>query len=77
MTVGSALEKFMPKANGSASVSYSTKKFGFSASIDGRYNERGRRQDNMKLLHRNNSDTLDAWVRSTRDGMEKGWSEGV
>lgn len=77
MTAGSALEKFMPKANGSASVSYSTKKFGFSASIDGRYNERGHRQDNMKLLYGNDSDTLEAWMRSTRDGMEKGWSEGV
>lgn len=77
LTAGSALEKFLPRANGSASVSYSTKKFGFSASIDGRYNERGRRQDNMKLLYGQDSDTLDAWVRSTRDGIEKGWSEGV
>lgn len=77
LTAGSALEKFLPRANGSASVSYSTKKFGFSASIDGRYNERGRRQDNMKLLYGHDSDTLDAWVRSTRDGIEKGWSEGV
>ena len=77
MTAGSALEKFMPKTNGSASVSYSTKKFGFSASIDGRYNERGRRQDNMKLLYGNDSDTLEAWMRSTRNGVEKGWSEGV
>ena len=77
MTAGSALEKFMPRTNGSASVSYSTKKFGFSASIDGRYNERGRRQDNMKLLYGNDSDTLEAWMRSTRNGMEKGWSEGV
>ena len=52
ISAGSALDKFLPRANGSASVSYSTKKFGFSASIDGRYDQRGRRSDNMlSLIH--------------------------
>ncbi|MEE0938089.1 MAG: TonB-dependent receptor [Bacteroidales bacterium] len=77
VSAGSSLEKFMPRTNGSASVSYSTKKFGFSASIDGRYNERGRRQDNMKILYGDTPESLAAWMRSKRDGSEKGWSEGV
>lgn len=77
ISAGSSLDKFLPRANGSASVSYSTKKFGFSASIDGRYDERGRRSDNMKLLFGSEPNSLDAWMRSKRDGTESGYSEGV
>ena len=32
LTAGSAIEKFMPRLNGSAGINYSTKKWGFSAS---------------------------------------------
>ena len=77
ISAGSALDKFLPKANGSASVSYSTKKFGFSASIDGRYDQRGRRSDNMKLLFGSEPNSLEAWMRSRRDGIEEGYSEGM
>lgn len=77
ISAGSSLEKFMPRTNGSASVSYSTNKFGFSASIDGRYNERGRRGDNLKLLFPKQGENLEAFMRSKRDGLEKGGSGGV
>ncbi len=77
VSAGTATDKFMPRANGSASVSYSTKKFGFSASVDGRYDERGRRADNIKILFPTDYDPAGAFMRSKRDGSETGYSEGV
>lgn len=78
LTAGSSVEKFMPRLNGSAGINYSTKKWGFSASIDGRYSERGRRSDNTKfLLNRNNPNELDAWMRSKQTGNELSQSGGA
>ncbi len=77
ISAGSTLDEFMPRANGSASVSYSTKKFGFNASVDGRFNERGRRADNLKILFPTDYDPAGAFMRSQRKGSESGYSEGV
>lgn len=76
LTTGSSVEQFFPRLNGSAGVSYSTKKWGFSASVDGRYNERGRRSDNMKLLFDENKD-LDAWMRSKQSGNSQNGGGGA
>jgi outer membrane receptor protein involved in Fe transport len=76
LTGGSAIEKFFPRTNGSAGISYSTKKWGFSASVDGRFNERGRRSDNMKLLFNQARDGYDAWMRSQQTGNSSNLSGG-
>lgn len=76
LTGGSAIEKFFPRTNGSAGISYSTKKWGFSASVDGRFNERGRRSDNMKLLFNQARDGYDAWMRSKQTGNSTNLSGG-
>lgn len=76
LTGGSAIEKFFPRTNGSAGISYSTKKWGFSASVDGRFNERGRRSDNMKLLFNQAKDGYDAWMRSQQTGNSTNLSGG-
>ncbi|MEE1302560.1 MAG: outer membrane beta-barrel protein, partial [Bacteroidales bacterium] len=76
LTGGSAIEKFFPRTNGSAGISYSTKKWGFSASVDGRFNERGRRSDNMKLLFNQARDGYDAWMRSQQTGNSTNLSGG-
>ena len=76
LTGGSAIEKFFPRTNGSAGISYSTKKWGFSASVDGRFNERGRRSDNMKLLFNQAKDGYDAWMRSKQTGNSTNLSGG-
>lgn len=76
LTGGSAIEKFFPRTNGSAGISYSTKKWGFSASVDGRFNERGRRSDNMKLLFNQAKDGYDAWMRSKQTGNSSNLSGG-
>lgn len=76
LTGGSAIEKFFPRTNGSAGISYSTKKWGFSASVDGRFNERGRRSDNMKLLFNQARDGYDAWMRSKQTGNSSNLSGG-
>lgn len=76
LTGGSAIEKFFPRTNGSAGISYSTKKWGFSASVDGRFNERGRRSDNMKLLFNQAKDGYDAWMRSKQSGNSSNLSGG-
>lgn len=76
LTAGSAIEKFMPRLNGSAGINYSTKKWGFSASMDGRFNERGRRSDNMKLLLNPTRDGLEAWMRSKQTGNSTDLSGG-
>lgn len=76
LTGGSAIEKFFPRTNGSAGINYSTKKWGFSASVDGRFNERGRRSDNMKLLFNQAKDGYDAWMRSQQTGNSTNLSGG-
>ena len=76
LTAGSSVEKLFPRLNGSAGISYSTKKWGFSASIDGRYNERGRRSDNMKFLFDQNKD-LAAWMRSQQSGNSQNAGGGA
>lgn len=77
IAAGSAIETFMPRMNGSVALSYSTKKFGYSLSLDQRYNQRGRRNDNMKLLFGDNPGMLDAWMRSQRESMEESLGAGL
>ena len=76
LTAGSAVEDFFPRTNGSAGINYSTKKWGFSASMDRRFNERGRRSDNMKLLLNPTRDGLEAWMRSQQTGNSTNLSGG-
>lgn len=76
ITGGSALQKYMPKDNFSAALNYSNKKFAINASVDGRYDDRGRKYDNVKFLYGNTPNTISDMVRSQRDGSSTSYGMG-
>lgn len=76
LTAGTALKKYMPKDNFSASLNYSNKKFALTGSVDGRYDERGRKYDNFKFTNGSNN-SLSSVVRSQREGNSTGYGMGL
>lgn len=71
VSTGSSLQKFLPTTSISTGLNYSTKKFGLSASLDGRFNERGSINDNIKTLFGNETNPIEAFVYSKRDDIHK------
>ncbi len=72
----SALKKWMPKDNISASLNWSNKKFSLSASGTFHYDKRGMISDNLRFIKGISGATKDL-IRTHRDGGETGMGGGV
>ncbi|MDR1846922.1 MAG: TonB-dependent receptor [Bacteroidales bacterium] len=74
---GSALQKFIPRSNMSASLNYSTKKYALFAQVDGRYDIRSNRSDALKFLFSNNDSLFSNIIRSKRNSERSNLGGGI